>query len=502
MNTPASQPKILLISNTFSESKGQCDCDCDCACADNDCACTNAQPHIAGRWQRGFDPADLYTSAPIAQASLPDGERLALSPLTSVEALLNRAAGDVLNHFATPRPLETAATALSGIFPQSAQQTAHKLVELGLLIPANRLAYPVKSQAHTLTAWLHLTDRCNLRCAYCYLPHEARDMSLETGRAALKATFCSAAGHGFKQVKVKYAGGEPLLRFAMLKELHRFGQQLAQEHHLGLQGVVLSNGLRLTPAIISDLKSLHLRLAISLDETGSENPQRTDSSGDASASRAQSAVLLALAHGLTPDISITVSGRSLGQLPELLEWVLAHQLPFTLNFYRQNDLSMAQRDLSFEQDQFIQGILAAYRVVEQHLPTHSLLSALTDRANLSAPRARTCGVGQNYLVFDPQGAVAKCQMQLGESFSNAQRPDPLGDIRAEPRGLQNPPLTEKTACQACTWSPWCTGGCPLAAKRTSGQYQSASPFCGIYQALLPEALRLEGLRLKRIGSSN
>ena len=63
-----------------------------------------------------------------------------------------------------------------------------------------------------LSAWLHLTDRCNLRCSYCYLPHVREDMSSETGRAAIDAIFRSAIVNNFQQIKLKYAGGESLLR--------------------------------------------------------------------------------------------------------------------------------------------------------------------------------------------------------------------------------------------------------------------------------------------------
>ena len=33
---------------------------------------------------------------------------------------------------------------------------------------------------------LHLTDRCNLACRYCYARHGTSDMSLETALAAIE----------------------------------------------------------------------------------------------------------------------------------------------------------------------------------------------------------------------------------------------------------------------------------------------------------------------------
>lgn len=148
-------------------------------------------------------------------------------------------------------------------------KTAQDLIALGLLrSKAQAISQPADSSPDTLTAWLHLTDRCNLRCDYCYLPHVREDMSIETGRAAIDATFRSAIANNFKQVKLKYAGGEPLLRFPVIMELHLYAQMLAEKYSLALEGVVLSNGTLLTAEMIETLKSLDLRLMISLDGLG------------------------------------------------------------------------------------------------------------------------------------------------------------------------------------------------------------------------------------------
>jgi len=104
-------------------------------------------------------------------------------------------------------------------------------------------------------------------------------------------------------------------------------------------------------------------------------------------------------------------------------------------------------------------------------------------------------VGQNYLVFDQHGQVAKCQMHIRKPITNSQVPDPLAIIRADQIGIQNISVDEKEGCKTCEWKYWCAGGCPLATHRATGRYDVKSPNCNIYKALYPEALRLEGLRL-------
>jgi uncharacterized protein len=143
----------------------------------------------------------------------------------------------------------------------------------------------------------------------------------------------------------------------------------------------------------------------------------------------------------------------------------------------------------------IAGMKAAFAVIETNLPEHSLLASLTDRANLAVPHKHTCSVGQDYLVFDQHGRIAKCQMQMHQPVTDLHAEDPLAQIRVDQMGVQNIAVDEKEGCRDCEWKNWCTGGCPLETYRATGRYDVKSPNCNIYRAIFPDVLRLEGLRL-------
>ena len=140
-------------------------------------------------------------------------------------------------------------------------------------------------------------------------------------------------------------------------------------------------------------------------------------------------------------------------------------------------------------------MLAAFEVVENNLPEHSLLASLADRANLAVPHRRTCSVGESYLVFDQHGRVAKCQMQMDQPITDISAEDPLTLVQEDQFGIQNVSVEDKDDCRDCQWKNYCSGGCPLEAHRATGRYDRKSPNCAIYQAIFPEVLRLEGLRL-------
>jgi uncharacterized protein len=370
------------------------------------------------------------------------------------------------------------------------------MASVGLLFSPEAPQSSSATRGLQLAAWVHVTDRCNLRCAYCYLPHIRQDMSLETGYAAIESVFRSAEKHGHRQIKLKYAGGEPLLCFSLIQKLHQYAQQLATKTGLELDGVVLSNGTLLTQEIIAKLQGLDLRLMVSLDGIGEwHNMQRSYNGGCGSFDDTAAGVILALDHGLVPHISITVSGRNAAGLPGIVSWVLEHNMPFSINFYRQNDFAVKRADLNLDVEKIIAGMMAAFKVIESNFPQYSLLASLADRANLAVAHENTCAVGHDYLVFGPNGCVAKCQMKINQPVTDIHHADPLALIRTDRSGVQNISVDEKEGCRDCQWKYWCTGGCPLEAYHATGRYDIKSPHCNIYKSIFPEILRLEGLRL-------
>ena len=455
--------------------------------SDCDCACTPALLPIPSLAKGSSAPYRATPAHPLAQQA---EWRIYHNPLGPAAVVaLNPAAQALWQHFATPAPLQTA-----NLGPQI-QLGLTALLQSGMLRPAAPAA-PLFPSSQVLGAWVHIAGRCNLACDYCYLPKRASDPMPETLRRVVDSVLRSAAAHGYTTVHLKYSGGEPLLRFPILMQTHCYAQAQAERQGITLDGVVLSNGTLLTSSIVTQLREANLRLMISLDGLGeAHDAQRHYPDGRGSFADVARAIDLAQQGGLEPLISVTITGRSAPHLPEVVAWLLERDLPFSLNLYRENDCAAADPGLALDEERIIMGMLGAYKIIEQNLPRRSLLGALTDRANFAAPHCRTCSVGQDYLVFDAQGRVSKCQMDMAHPITDIHAPDPLQTIRASVDGLQNLSVEEKEGCRECQWRYWCSGGCPLMTYRATGRYTAKSPYCNIYKAIFPEVLRLEGLRL-------
>jgi len=463
---------------------------CDCACVTPSSVSWQSKPLIKDV-AYSFNSADNFIVLP-----LKNGNYVTMGG-DSIPVVHNHSAYAIASHFCSMHSLQDIPTSWQRTWGKEViERIVAQMISLGVLVPVGYEAPQLIEESTVLAAWLHITESCNLRCSYCYLSHGDTHMSFDTAKSAINATFKSASTHGFNRVKLKYAGGEPLLQFPLISEIHSYAKSLAKRHNMGLDGVVLSNGTLLTAEMAEVMQSLKIRLMISLDGWEKfHNCQRHYGDGRGTFDAVIQAIDLALSFNLVPNISITVSGRNATGLPDVVAWVLENDLPFSLNFYRENDRSANSYDLRLEEKSIISGVLEAYQVIEANLPRHSLLSSLVDRANFVMPHHCPCGVGNSYIVFDTQGRVSKCQMQMDKLITDASVADPLVKIRADKNGIQNLRVDEREGCCECQWRYWCAGGCPLQTYRATGRYDAQSPNCNIYRSLYPEVIRLEGLRL-------
>jgi uncharacterized protein len=396
-------------------------------------------------------------------------------------ALLRPAAEERLARFITPQPLYDDDDAL--------------LARAGLLIPSDIAPTPPGAETCTLTAWLHVTNACNLECPYCYVQKSSQRMDLATGQCAVDALITTAKQHGFTRLKLKYAGGETALHFRMVQQLHSYAVRQVASAGIALDAVVLSNGTIMPQSFADWFASSGVQLMISVDGLAAEHDRqrpRKGGGGGAFAALERNLVERLLPRGIRPTISITITGLSAHGAKEVVRWAISHDLPFSLNFYRESATSARYPELRFEEQQIINGMREAYAVIAELLPARPFLDGLLDRVQFTA-HTHTCGVGRSYVVITHQGQLAQCQMALEEAASFDHTSDLIALTAAGP--LHNYAVDAKEGCSTCQWRYRCAGGCPVLTFRATDRTDIKSPNCDIYMALLPEALRLEGLRL-------
>jgi len=458
----------------------------DCACPPDDFA---LQSPIVTQGDRKF----VFSPA-VFTRKLEQDVHLAFNPFVeSGVVVLNQQSMRLLHAFEQPRRLVDGLRDI-GITSQ-ALTAVRQLLRLQLLTPAEAQYRPFHTPPVTLTAWLALTDACNLRCGYCYVSRHSVRLAQDAGWQALAAIIRSAKQHGFRRIHLKYAGGEPLLMFDRLLDLHDRAVQMASANGLELDGIVLTNGTLLTGDIVEQLQGRNLRMMLSLDGLGAlQDCQRPMADGGSSFLAVERGLDILAARQYAPLVSITVTRANLSGLPELAAYLLARRLPFAVNFYRENDCAGKQASLDYDDQAMIaalQGVLTALR---QTPPPYSLLGVLLDRTRLDRLHDRACGVGRSYLAIGADGSISSCHMDR-RTIGSIADPDPLGNVLTQGNGIHNLVVDEKQVCRDCTWRYWCAGGCPALTYRQYGRYDAPSPNCQIYRTLLPEIIAVEAERL-------
>lgn len=104
------------------------------------------------------------------------------------------------------------------------------------------------------TLLLQLTCRCNLNCSYCVYsgkythmkPHENADMTWETARKSID--FFIAHNSEYESATIDFYGGEPLLRFEMMKQIVEYVSMKLSEKSLLFR--FTTNGFLLTETVV------------------------------------------------------------------------------------------------------------------------------------------------------------------------------------------------------------------------------------------------------------
>ena len=228
---------------------------------------------------------------------------------------------------------------------------------------------------------LSVTDRCDLRCAYC-MP-ERQTFQPRSEVLSLEELHPLALGFIARGVtKIRLTGGEPLVRRDMIQLVRALGRQLGS----GLEELTLTtNGTRLTE-FADDLAAAGVkRINVSLDTL--------DRAKFAALARRDSLLQVleglaaARAAGLAVKLNtVALKGINEGELPELIAW--AHGQGFDLTLIEVMPLG------EVETDRF-----------DHYLPLDAVRTALETRFTLNPSNHRSGGPARYFDIAETGGRL-------------------------------------------------------------------------------------------------
>lgn len=351
----------------------------------------------------------------------------------------------------------------------------------------------IQQKSGSFACWLHLTNSCNLSCKYCYINKSKGEMSSSLAYTIIDTLIFTCQVNELKKLTIKYAGGEPLLRKELLFKLVEYAEKVTP-YELTVHQSIITNGTLLTRDTAKFIKEHHIGVGISLDEIDSTKPVRVYPKGEGSSTDALRGIENLRAEGVKPTVLITITRENYLNLIELTKYLLSEKLNFRFSFERAYCQSMPK--LLDNLEELTQVLIECYKLIGREMIDGNIFSNHNfNDIEFKSPKNQVCGAGNNFLAINYDGKIGVCGLGLAKPFSVFSDKQDLLDLLRTNEVLSRTKRSEITECRNCPWIYACAGGCPLLRENVYGSYDTKSPYCDVFRAILPELLRVKGSQM-------
>lgn len=324
---------------------------------------------------------------------------------------------------------------------------------------------------------LMVTQRCNLRCRYCYVGKSNAVMSLEMAERVIDFSFRRTAPD--EVVDIGYFGGEPLVEYPLLRAMTSLIKSHPEYRPERVVLSVISNGTVWSEAIADYLEEQLIHPCISCDGP----PHVQDSARRFRNGRASSAVVeanLRQAVARFPDLHVNAvfGPATLRQLPGTLDYLVDLGVR---KIHLNPDYSAAWAASDFDD---LAGVYAEvgsrylrYRQLGAPVFVNLIDSKITAILRGGYQPGEMCRMGSAEFAYTPGGWIYACERLIGTGDGSG--PHCLGHIDT---GLSRPARpcscdrTGNTECVACGIRDYCMRWCGCSNYFSSGRYDRVGPF--------------------------
>ncbi|WP_372943806.1 radical SAM protein [Shewanella sp.] len=338
------------------------------------------------------------------------------------------------------------------------------VLQYGLLSkkPFEKPMIPHVMAEHPYVLYLHLTERCNLTCDYCYNENHREDLrksgaprgSLESFQAIID----DAVSLGIEEIKL--TGGEVLMNKNAV-ELAKYA------HQKGLKVNFMTNATLLKDEHIDALDGYVNAYSISLD--AADETLNDKIRGKGSYKKAVENIKKIKARGTYVHLNGVITRSNLDNVEELLTFAYdeleANKVTVAPNtFYQQATGSTIQMEhLVLDRNDML-------TVREQEQKFYD--GRFNPNYNTSEVFGTSCGAGNGVISVDSNGDVFPCQtmhtpsMKCGNAFETS-----LIDVyetSSRLKSVRELSVDKVERCSECAMRYICSGGCRNEAVTNSG----------------------------------
>lgn len=412
-----------------------------------------------------------------------DGEKILLDVNSGAVHVLDDLAWEVVDLYQTV-PEEELVAGFSGTYP--AQEIREVLAELrqletqGLLFAVDNqeAQYVLPETPVVKSLCLHVAHDCNLRCRYCFAGKghfggERGLMPAATGRAAID--FLMRASGARRHCEIDFFGGEPLLNFAVVKDLVAYGREQSAKYGKEIKFTLTTNALLLDEAAAETLNREGVSVVLSLDGRPEVHDRMRPAPGGKGSYRETADRIARFAAGRGYDnyyVRGTYTRFNLDFAADVIHMAdmgLKHLSVEPVVAPPQDEWAFREEDLpaiSREYEKLAREYNRRHTAGEPFDFFHFNLDLA--QGPCLPKRLTGCGAGHEYLAVTPDGDLYPCHQFVGREQYR------VGDVwqglnnRDIMKNFQRAHIYNKKKCRECWAKFYCSGGCHANAEAANG----------------------------------
>jgi uncharacterized protein len=328
---------------------------------------------------------------------------------------------------------------------------------------------------------LHLTQRCNLDCTYCYSKHADTDMTLDIARKAIEQ--CAQGPN----CGIIFFGGEPLLRKDLIWEIMDWCEQTDPGR---FHFKVTTNGILLDEAFLYRANSQNLHVALSHDGVRQAHDRfRITPDGQGTFDALQPSLEELLTYQPFASVMITVNPETVHLYAESVQWLQSRGVQYiiaSLNHaasWTDITLRLLRKEYQKLEDWYLnnyrQERKCYFSPFDKRIASHIF-------PNLS----NSCQLGKRQISVAPDGKLFPCVQFVGrEEYCIGGGASGMDNTRRDT--LYHLNEQDKPVCIDCALNSRCHNKCACLNIQTTGDLTTPPALlCEVERMLMPIADRL------------
>lgn len=351
---------------------------------------------------------------------------------------------------------------------------------------------------------LLVTEKCNLACGYCLagakpsLPH----MSEEVAQRAVDLAFAMDEA---TDLTFEFAGGEPFLRFDLIRRLTRYIRQHPARGQRAVHLAVQTNCTLLDEERVAWMKDEGVVPGVSLDgDPESQNWSRPQVNGKGSFAQVMRGLDLLQSAGVPFGVLVVLNRSNIAHPERLLDFLVENGIDSVkinpiayLGTGRESwhDLGLTQDEVVDYFTRFAESLVGRRRLVrEANLAV--LCTYLVSKTRGTRCMRNHCGAGRTFQAVSPTGDIFPCGRATQSPGMK------LGNVREESVSLSAPSRRslrileienrrpkDLEGCDSCAYRQLCQSGCHVQSFERYGTVRHRTPECHFFKTMYPQLMR-------------